>query len=178
MDQDKKVSRRDLLTASAATGGLLTLGSAGEAAMQDRQVGGGREPAKALERRDDLKTFEPPRGKVVSARDGYAAMTDIAQTISIGSASFEFKLPNGQYTEKTVAVTRPPGAGFTVMVQSIYAAFVNTAGGSTLVERPLGQFVVTLGMRGDNLVCGVRLTDRNADDPVSITIHGAVLFFK
>jgi hypothetical protein len=49
------------------------------------------------------------------------------------------------------------------MLQDLYYAFTS---GSSLTERPLGQLVVDTGMRGDNLVCGVRLTDSNADDPV------------
>lgn len=63
------------------------------------------------------------------------------------------------------------------MLQDMYYAFVNTVNGNTLTERPLGQFVVDVDMRGDNLVCGVRLTDSNADDPVSIAVTAAVLFF-
>ena len=80
-------------------------------------------------------------------------------------------------SEQTAAVNRPSGAGFTVMLIALQYAFVNQ-GGTFLRERPLGEFIADVGLRGDNLVCRVRLTDINADDPVSINVTAGVLFFN
>lgn len=47
-----------------------------------------------------------------------------------------------------------------------------------LTERPLGQFYAGIGLRGNNLVCTMRLTDSNVDDPVFIQVTGIVVFYR
>lgn len=122
-----------------------------------------------------LLKFAAPDGKSLQTKENYANSFTVSNIASVSSHTFQFQRANGDYEEKTIAVSRPPGAGFTVMLQDLYYAFTS---GASLTERPLGQFVVDIGMRGDNLVCGVRLTDSNADDPVSIEVTAAVLFFN
>ena len=83
----------------------------------------------------------------------------------------------GRPLEQTTTIIRPTGAGFMVCLNLINGAFV-TNGGGVLTERPLGQFLVNAGFRDPNtLVCRVRLTDSNSDDPIRIQVRGAVLFF-
>lgn len=83
----------------------------------------------------------------------------------------------GRPLEQTATIVRPSGAGFMVCLNLINGAFV-TNGGANLTQRPLGQFNVSAGFRDPNtLVCRVRLTDENMDDPIRIQVRGAVLFF-
>jgi hypothetical protein len=56
--------------------------------------------------------------------------------------------------------------------------FFFTDGGAHLTQRPLGQFQVSAGWREPNtVVCRVRLTDENMDDPIRIQVSGTVLFY-
>ena len=83
----------------------------------------------------------------------------------------------GRPLEQTQTVNRPRGSGFVVSLAGFTGAFV-TNGGNLLTQRPLGQFTVWTGLRDFNvLVCRVRLTDENSDDPIHIQVQGTVLFF-
>jgi|GEM_PF-2451223 hypothetical protein len=104
--------------------------------------------------------------------------------VSIVGFFFDFFEPGGpahllpgRPLEQTTTIIRPRGAGFMVCLNLISGAFV-TNGGGILTQRPLGQFKVSAGFRDPNtLVCRVRLTDENMDDPIHIQVRGAVLFF-
>jgi hypothetical protein len=86
-------------------------------------------------------------------------------------------LKPGRPLEQSRRINRPAGSGFMVSLSQINGAFV-TGGGNTLTQRPLGQFNVRVGVRDPNiLVCRVRLTDENMDDPIRIQVGGFVLFF-
>jgi len=167
-------SRREALISMAGAAGFLAMAADPAAAADERKGSSGD----AAGRDQTLRKFAPPEGKQVELRDGEARSVEVAGVIRTASHTFEFRRANGEAEEKTVAVSRPAGAGFIVMVQDLYYAFMSAASGNTLRERPLGQFVVDVGMRGDNLVCKVRLTDVNADDPVSISVTAGVLFFN
>jgi hypothetical protein len=83
----------------------------------------------------------------------------------------------GRPLEQTTTIVRPSGAGFMVSLASFNGYFY-TDGGAHLTERPLGQFLVSAGFRDPNtLVCRVRLTDSNSDDPIHIEVSGTVLFY-
>lgn len=83
----------------------------------------------------------------------------------------------GRPLEQTKVINRPRGSGFLVSLFQITGAFV-TDGGNLLTQRPFGMFHVRVGVRDPNiLVCRVRLTDENSDDPIRIQVGGAVLFF-
>lgn len=134
---------------------------------------------KLVELRDEqLEKFAAPENQTITSKEGSAQSINISNVVSIASNTFSFQLNNGNATEQTVAVSRPAGAGFTVMLQDLYYSFVDRNNRSQLTERPLGQFIADIGLRGNELVCRVRLTDRNADDPVSIFVTAAVLFFN
>lgn len=132
-----------------------------------------------VEARDEqLEKFAAPENKTITSKEGSAQSINISNVVGIALNTFSFQLDNGNTVEQTVAVNRPPGAGFTVMLQDLYYSFVNRDNRAQLTERPLGQFIADIGLRGNELVCRVRLTDRNADDPVSIFVSAAVLFFN
>jgi hypothetical protein len=132
-----------------------------------------------VEARDEqLEKFAAPENKTMTSKEGSAQSININNVVGIALNTFSFQLDNGNTTEQTVAVNRPPGAGFTVMLQDLYYAFVDRNNRAQLTERLLGQFIADIGLRGNELVCRVRLTDRNADDPVSIFVTAAVLFFN
>jgi hypothetical protein len=96
--------------------------------------------------------------------------------------SFDFFEPGGpahllpgRPLEQTRSFTRPRGSGFFITLSTISGAFVHPDG-RTLTQRPLGQFLVTVGVRSpDTIVCRVRLTDENMDDAVSIQVRGALV---
>ncbi len=108
----------------------------------------------------------------------------MASIIGVTPFTFTFFEPGGTNNllpgrplEQTQTVNRPRGAGFVVSLAGFNHAFV-TDGGNTLTERPVGQLFVSTGIRDENiLVCRVRLTDENSDDPIRITVRGTVLFF-
>ena len=129
-------------------------------------------------RDEKLVKFTTPKGQHFIEEEGYAKSYSLSQVVNIATHTFRFERADGDYEEKTVAVNRPSGAGFIVMLIDLYYAFVNKNNRGQLIERPLGQFVADVGMRGNNLVCGVRLTDINADDAVSIEVTAGVLFFN
>ena len=132
-----------------------------------------------VEARDEqLEKFAAPENKTITSKEGSAQSINISNVVGIALNTFSFQLDNGNTVEQTVAVNRPPGAGFTVMLQDLYYSFVNRDNRAQLTERPSGQFIADMGLRGNELVCRVRLTDRNADDPVSIFVSAAVLFFN
>jgi hypothetical protein len=95
--------------------------------------------------------------------------------------SFDFFEPGGpdhllpgRPLEQTRAFERPPGSGFFVALTTVNGAFVHPD--NTLTQRPLGQFLVSLGVRGSNVVvCNVRLTDENMDDAIHIIVRGVLV---
>ncbi len=110
-------------------------------------------------------------------------MFPISAVIGIVPFSFDFNEPGGRNNllpgrplEQTRRFTRPPRSGFFTVLSSFSGAFVHP-GGTTLTERPLGQFHVSLGVgsTGDTIICRVRLTDENMDDAVRISVRGALV---
>jgi hypothetical protein len=101
----------------------------------------------------------------------------------IDGFSFVFDEPGGtshllpgRPLEQTRRVDRPPGSGFAVWLSSFSGSFVS---GTMLRQRPLGQFRVSVGIRDTNvLVCRVRLTDENMDDPVRVRVGACVMFLS
>jgi hypothetical protein len=82
----------------------------------------------------------------------------------------------GRPLEQSVTFTRPPGSGFAVILHGFNGAFVHPD--QTLTQRPLGQFRVSVGVAQPNtLVCRVRLTDENMDDPIRIVVQTSVMLF-
>jgi hypothetical protein len=97
---------------------------------------------------------------------------------------FEFKKRNqtgtpapGSVFEDTRVVTIPSGAGFFITLNYIDCGF-REENLVTLRERGVGQFFAAVGMRGNNLVCQVRMTDSNADDPMTVRVAGTVVTFR
>jgi hypothetical protein len=69
-----------------------------------------------------------------------------------------------------------PGDSVVFALMGINGAFVT---GNQLRERALGQFMATLSFASPNLmVCSVRLTDINSDDPIRIQVNALALFFQ
>jgi hypothetical protein len=127
-----------------------------------------------------LEYFRPPEGKEARVEEGLAQAVDISSIVSIATNEFVFQESSGtpgRFLEQAVAVTRPPNAGFFTLMTKVSHAFM-TPDLQFLTERPLGQVFAQVGMRGDNLVCTVRLTDSNADDPIRIRVTAHVLFFQ
>jgi hypothetical protein len=127
-----------------------------------------------------LEAFKAPEGKVGSLEEGTAQEVDISSISGVTFHTFEF-LENsntpGRFLEQSVVVNVPAGAGFFVCLNTITGSFT-TGDFQFLAERPLGQFSVSLGLRGNNFVCQVRLTDSNQDDPIFIRVRGLIVFFQ
>src|SRR5262245_12712565 len=102
----------------------------------------------------DFRVFAPPSGKARLA-SGQAEALEKISIIRVTGHTFEFRRNGGDFEEKTVALDVPGGAGFVVMVNNLQFACVR-GGTLTLTERPPGQFLARAGMRGNNIVCGVR----------------------
>jgi hypothetical protein len=96
---------------------------------------------------------------------------------------FEFFEPGGtahllpgRPLEQSAPFTLPQGAGFFVTLSSFTGAFVHPD--KNLTQRPLGLFSVSVGVRtSSTLVCRVRLTDENMDDPILIRVRAFVTMF-
>ncbi len=112
--------------------------------------------------------------KTLKSLSGISSFGHVFNFVELGGTN---RLKPGGLLEQTIDVPRPPGSGFMVALNGFSGAFI-TDGGARLTQRPLGQFYVFAWIRGENtLVCRVRLTDENADDPIQILVRVGVLFF-
>lgn len=127
----------------------------------------------------DLETFRAAGDAEVSAREGEALAANLTSIVSLAFNRFVFRENSnpGRVLEQSVAISRPPGAGFFTMI-STFSGSYTTSDFRFLTERPLGQFLVSVGLRGNLLVCTVRLTDSNSDDPIAIVVDATVVFFN
>lgn len=99
--------------------------------------------------------------------------------------SFEFFAPHdanhllpGREMEQTQVVSFAPGSSLIFALMGFDGAFVDNSGG-ILQDRELGQFYVWTSFRAPNLlVCRVRLTAENIDQPVSIKAKVVALIFS
>ncbi|MCA9234319.1 MAG: hypothetical protein KDA44_02555 [Planctomycetales bacterium] len=160
--------------------GLGTLAAAASLAMADEQAVDG--PSVSVE----VESTEGPAvesaggsvdAEITQLDDGFDVAPLAIGQISQAFRTFTFVLGDGDFSEQTSAVPRPNNAGFVTFLNTLNYAFVTSSGSTTIKERPLGQFFARVGLRGNNLVCTVRLTDRNADDAVRITVSAGVLFW-
>jgi len=127
-----------------------------------------------------LEFFGSPEGKEISLEEDPAQEVAVSSIVNVVPRNFTFRESSGtpgRILEQSVAITRPPNAGFFTIIFSINGAFT-TPDFQFLTERPLGQFMASLGLRGDNFVCTVRLTDSNQDDPIFISVTGAIVFYQ
>lgn len=78
---------------------------------------------------------------------------------------------------KTLPYSSPfDGTPHFVAISSFSGKFVKDTG--ELVDRPLGAFEVGVWIEEPGmLACAVRLSDKNSDDPVEITVRGVLVFF-
>jgi len=128
----------------------------------------------------DLETFRLPGGVAVAGADNELHIAPLSQVVGVASHLFSFRENSntpGRFLEQSIVVNVPAGAGFFTSIASFFGAFT-TGNFANLTERPLGQFIVSVGLRGNNLVCGVRLTDSNSDDPVAIDVTANIFFFQ
>lgn len=122
----------------------------------------------------------PAGAQLLSGGANTLNVTQITQIVGIASRTFTFRENSntpGRQLEQAVVVNRPSGAGFFVMLPYFNGAFTNSSF-TRLRRRGIGQFFVSAFLRGNNLVCRVRLTDDNADDPVFIQATAIVVFFR
>ncbi|MBD2598013.1 hypothetical protein H6G74_27355 [Nostoc spongiaeforme FACHB-130] len=128
----------------------------------------------------ELESFRLPEGVEKVSADGIAASADVTSIVSTASYTFDFRENSntpGRWLEKSVVVNVPSGTGFFTSIPYLMGAFT-TSNFQNLTERPLGQFSVAIGLRGNNLVCSVRLTDSNSDDPIFIRVIGIIVFYR
>jgi kumamolisin len=126
------------------------------------------------------EVFRAPSNAALAARQGEAPSANVSSIVSVASQLFTFKENSntpGRFLEQSVVVNVPAGAGWFTCIPHVMGAFTSSDF-QTLTERPLGQFFVNVGMRGNNLVCTVRLTDSNSDDPIYIEVSGTVVFYS
>jgi hypothetical protein len=126
-----------------------------------------------------LEFFGTPEGKEINLEADPAQEVAVSTILSVVPRTFTFRESSGtpgRILEQSVPITRPPGAGFFTMIPALNAAF--TTPDFFLTERPLGQFMASVFLRGDNFVCRVRLTDSNQDDPIFISVSAIVIFFQ
>ncbi|HEX4147110.1 MAG TPA: S53 family peptidase [Pirellulales bacterium] len=131
--------------------------------------------------------LQPPRAETfrapmtgLTSRPGEALSANVMSIISVASHQFTFQENSntpGRLLEQSVVINVPPGAGYFTCIPSLSGAFT-TPDFTHLTERPLGQFLVSAGLRGNNLVCQVRLSDSNSDDPISIDVTATVVFYN
>lgn len=132
-----------------------------------------------------VATFQEPKLEMVRAPlgvggPGQARAVAISSIIGLATHTFTFKENSntpGRLLEQSVVVNVPPNSGFFTCMPYITGAFT-TSDFQHLAERPLGQFYVAVGLRGNNLVCTVRLSDSNSDDPIFIEVAATVVFFN
>ncbi len=127
-----------------------------------------------------VESFRFPKGKEVSVEEGRAQEATVSSIVRVVSQTFTFKEnanTPGRFLEQSVVVNVPSGAGFFTSIFSFMGAFT-TPDFQLLTERPLGQFSVSVGLRGNNFVCQVRLTDSNQDDPIFIQVSALLIFFQ
>jgi len=121
-----------------------------------------------------------PGGVTVASADKELPIAPLSQVVGVASHLFSFRENSntpGRLLEQAIVVNVLAGAGFFTSINYFTGAFT-TANFANLTERPLGQFFVSVGLRGNNLVCQVRLTDSNSDDPVFIDVAANILFFQ
>ncbi|KEK20763.1 hypothetical protein [Bacillus gaemokensis] len=89
-------------------------------------------------------------------------------------------LKPGRPMEQRKRVTRPAGANWTfVGLSAINCAFTDgNLSAPKMRERPLGQLLAETWVEGDDIVCKMRLTDGNMDDPCWMYVTVNVLFFQ
>lgn len=127
-----------------------------------------------------LDSFRVPEGKESTIQEGRAQEVAITSIVGVASNTFTFRESTntpGRTLEASTIVTVPEGAGFFTMINTFSGSFT-TPDFQFLKERPIGQFFVNLGLRGNNFVCRVRLTDANSDDPILISVTGIIAFFR
>jgi hypothetical protein len=139
------------------------------------------ETSRANVEKRELESFRIPEGKHVSHNEGAARqVAGLTSIVSVADHVFSFNENSntpGRLLEQSVVVNVPPNTGFFVSMYGFTGSFT-TGDFQFLTERPLGQFHVALGLRGNNFVCQVRLTDSNSDDPISINVSGLVIFYQ
>jgi len=109
-----------------------------------------------------------------------AAAVNVSAILSVVPHTFSFRENTntpGRFLEQSAVVDVPAGAGFFTSIFSFTAGFT-TPDFQRLTERPLGQLSIGVGLRGNNFVCTVRLTDSNSDDPIAIDVSALVVFFN
>ncbi|MBI3833526.1 MAG: S53 family peptidase [Planctomycetes bacterium] len=127
-----------------------------------------------------LESYRAPAHAKRTQIPGEALAVNVHSIVQLASHTFTFKENSntpGRSLEQSVVVNVPAGAGFFTCVPYFTGAFT-TPDFAHLTERPLGQFMVAVGLRGNNLVCTVRLTDSNSDDPIFIGVTAIVVFFN
>jgi hypothetical protein len=138
------------------------------------------QPNSVTIRNPEIETFRAPARAQLTAREGEAMAINVSSIVSLAFNTFTFQGNSntpGRFLEQSVVVNVPSGAGFFTCAPHITGAFT-TGDFRFLTERPLGQFYVDVGLRGNNLVCGVRLTDSNSDDPIFIQVTAIVVFYN
>jgi hypothetical protein len=137
-------------------------------------------PNPAAEQVPVLESFRAPETAPLAVEKGTAMSAPVTSIISVASHTFTFNENTntpGRFLEQSVVDNVPSGAGYFTTVPYFRAAFT-TSNFQHLTERPLGQVYFSAGLRGNNLVCGVRLTDSNSDDPISIVVTCIVVFYR
>jgi hypothetical protein len=128
----------------------------------------------------ELEAIRLPGGAKPLVKDGLA-LAAINSIVGIAQNLFDFRENSGtpgRLLEQVVPIGIPPGAtGFFTMIPYFTGAFTN-GDFTRLAERPLGQYFVQAGLRGTDMVCRVRLTDSNADDPIFIQARVLIVFFN
>lgn len=155
---------------------LATLFSAGPMASRNGNGFVNRLPVETTR----LETFRVPAHAALAPRPGEAAAVNVSAIVGLASHTFTFKENSstpGRQLEQSVVVSVPSGAGYFTCIPYLMGAFT-TPDFLHLTERPLGQFYVSVGLRGNNLVCSVRLTDSNSDDPIYIEVSATVVFYN
>ena len=127
-----------------------------------------------------IESFRAPPARKTLPQSGQAQAVSVNAIVSVASHTFTFKENSntpGRTLEQSVVVNVPTGAGYFTCIPYFTGAFTSSDF-THLTERPLGQFMIAAGLRGNNLVCTVRLTDSNSDDPIFIESTVTVVFYN
>jgi hypothetical protein len=147
-----------------------------------------KERATIFEIPSNILSFSPPPSAPYQPLvNGRLEMLRINATVGVVAHTFEFRefggpdhLLPGRPLSQSIPINIPPGAGWFVMLRGFGHSFMTNDPPNQLTERPLGEMVAQAGVDvgAGTLVCNVRLTDSNADDPIKIVVDVVVVFIN
>ncbi|MFI6702803.1 hypothetical protein ACIBJC_28320 [Streptomyces sp. NPDC050509] len=128
----------------------------------------------------DAKVIEPlaPGLFIPGEGDPTGRLNAGLRGFQVVNFAFEGPAPGerpGDVRSQRKPIDLQPGDSVVFALMAFSGAFIS---GANLTERQLGQMMAVLSFAPPNLmVCSIRLTDINSDDPIQFYVNGVALFF-